>query len=104
MQLLIDTLAEIWFAIVILYDVKTLIDGLHVFQGEDQPASQQSPSHRRDGLVDDIQQRLAIILHRMDQFKAADGEFIQTDILIFLNAGDAGDMAYLGVLRLFKID
>ena len=40
----------------------------------------------------------------MDQFKAADGKFIQADILIFLNAGDAGDMPYLGVLRLFKID
>ena len=39
----------------------------------------------------------------MNQFKAADGELIQSHILILLDAGDAGDMADLGVLCLFEI-
>ena len=39
----------------------------------------------------------------MNQLQTADRELIQTYILIFLDARDAGDMAYLGVLGLFEI-
>ena len=39
----------------------------------------------------------------MDQFEAADGEFIETNIFVFFYTGDRGDMAYLRVLGLLEI-
>ena len=103
MQLVIDTLTELWFAIVILHDVETRVDGLFVLQREYEPATQQATSHRTYRLVDDIEQRLAIILHGMNQFETANRELIEAYILIFLDARDAGDMTNLGVLCLFEI-
>ena len=103
MNLLIDALAEIWLAIVILHNVQALIDGLLILQREYQPATQQTASHRAHCLVDDIQQRLAIILHRMNQFQTADRKLVQSHVPILFDAGYRSDMSYLGMLCLFEI-
>ena len=103
MQLIIDTLTELWLTIVVIHDVQTRVDGLLVFQREHQPTAQQSASHRTHCLVDHIEQRLTIILHRMNQLQTADGELIQSDIFIFFDTRDRGDMAYLCMLSLFEI-
>ena len=39
----------------------------------------------------------------MDQFETTNGEFVETNIFVFLDARDRGDVAYLRVLRLFKV-
>ena len=39
----------------------------------------------------------------MHQFQTADRELIQTDVSIFLDTGNRGDMAYLRVLGLFEV-
>ena len=103
MYLIIDALAELRLAIVILYHIQSLVDGLFVLKWEHQPAAQQSATHRTHRLVDDIQQRLSILLHGINQLQTADGELIQSYILIFLDARDRCDMANLGVLSLLKI-
>ena len=87
-QLVIDALTELRLAIVVIHDVKPLVDGFLVFQREHQPSAQHSASHRAHRLVDHIEQRLAVFLHRMDQLQRADGELVETDILILLNARD----------------
>ena len=103
MQLLVDALAEVGLAVVVVHDVEPFVDGLHVFQGEHEPSPEQTASHGAHRPVDDIEQRLAVVLHGVDQFEAADGELIQSYILILLDARDRCDMAYLGVLGLFEI-
>ena len=103
MQLFVNTLTKLWFAIVILHDVQTLIDRLLVLQGEHQPTSEHSTSHRCHCAIYHIQQRLAIILHRIQQLQRAHCKLIQTYILIFLNARDRGDMSYLCMQRLLQI-
>ena len=55
MYLIVDTLAELWFAIVVLYHIQSLVDGFLVLEWEHQPAAQQSSTHRTHCLVDDIQ-------------------------------------------------
>ena len=66
-QLLVDTLAELRLAVVILHNVQALVDGPLVLQREHEPAAQQAAAHRRDRLVDHIEQRLAVFLHGLNQ-------------------------------------
>ena len=103
MNLIIDALPELWFTVVVFHDVEAFVDRFLILQREHQPTAQQTTSHRTHRLVDDIQQRLTVILHRMNQFEAADGELIQSHIPILLNTGNRGDMAYLCVLCLFEV-
>ena len=45
MYLIVDTLAELWFAIVVIHHIKSLIDRLLVLKREHKPAAQQSTTH-----------------------------------------------------------
>ena len=103
MQLVVNTLAELWLAIVVLHDVQTFVDGFLVFQRKHKPATQQAASHRRHGMVNDIQQRLAVVLHGCDELQRADGELIEAHIAFFLDTRDTRNMCYLRVQRLFQI-
>ena len=103
MQLVVDTLAEVWFTIVVLHDIQTFVDGFLVLQREYHPTTQHTTTHRRHRMVDDIQQRLTIVLHRSYQFQRTDGKLVKTHIALFLYSRDAGDMGYLRVQRLFQI-
>ena len=103
MYLFINALTEIRLAIVILHDVQTLVDGLLIFQWKHQPAAQQTTSHRTHCLIDDIKQRFAVILHGMNQLQTANRELIEPYIFVLFDARDGCDMAYLGMLCLFKV-
>ena len=85
MQLVVNTLTELWLAIVIFYNVETLVDGFLVFQGEDEPATQQSTTHRGYRFINNIQQTLTILLHRIDQLQRTNSKLIQSDILVLLD-------------------
>ena len=103
MNLVIDTLTELWLTIIILHDVKTRINRLLVFQRKYQPTTQQATTHGAHRLVNHVEQRLAIFLHRMNELQTANRELIQTHKLIFLDAGNTGNMTDLCMLSLFKI-
>ena len=55
MKFLFNKILEIRLPEEIFHHVQPLIDGLHIFQREYDPAFQQSCSHGTDGMVDDIQ-------------------------------------------------
>ena len=76
---------------------------LLILQGEHQPTTQQTATHRRHRTVDDVEQRTPIVLHGLHQFQGTDGELVKTHILFFLDARNGGDMTYLRVLRYFQI-
>ena len=76
MQLVVDTLTEVWFTIVILHDVQTLVDGLFVLQREHHPTAQHTSTHSRHRMVDDVEQRLTVVLHRVQQLQRVYGKLI----------------------------
>ncbi len=61
-------------------------------------------THRRDRLVDDLQERRAAVVHRFGQFQRADGEAVQADVARLFDALDGAYVANLRVLRLLQID
>ncbi len=76
MQLFINDLPEVGSLEEILHNVEPIVDMLHVFQREDNPTTQHTATHRRDGTVDDVEQRFAVFLHRLKELQRADGELI----------------------------
>ena len=81
-----------------LHHVQAAVDGLDILQREQNPAAHHAAAHRRDGAVDDIEQRLAVVTHGGYQFQVADGKLVQTYITLCLNARQVGDVTQLGVL------
>ena len=103
LQLFVDALTEIGFAEEVVDNVEALLDGLLIFQREDEPAAQQSATHRRYGTVYHVEERLAVLLHGTDQLQRSDGKLVETHVAFLLDTGDASNMTYLGVQRLFQI-
>ena len=54
-------------------------------------------------MVNNVEQRLTVVLHRTKQFQRTDGKLIQTHITLFLDARKRGDVGNLRVQRLFQI-
>ena len=77
----------------IAHHLITCLDLLLVFQRQAQPAAHQSSAHRRNGLVDDVNQSLGIQVGRVKQFQIADGELVQPHILSLVEARQGSDMA-----------
>ena len=69
LQLVGNSHAEVRFSEEVVYNIQTLVDGLLVLQGKHQPAAQQSATHGTYRTVDDIEQRLAVLLHGADEFQ-----------------------------------
>ena len=99
MQLFFDQFLEIRLTEEVFHHIQTFIDRQHIFQRKHQPTFQQTGSHRADSLINHVQQATAAIVHATHQFKAANGELIQTDVFIFFNTCQRSDMSYLGMLR-----
>ena len=59
--------------------------------------------HGGECAVDDVQEALAIVEHRVDQLQVAHGEAVEAHIMVFLNARQARDMSGLRVLGLFEV-
>ena len=103
MQLFFNQFFEIRLAEEVFHYVQTLINRQYIFQWKHQPTFQQAGSHRTNRFINHVQQAAASIVHAAYQLKAANGEFIQTDVLIFFNTCQRSDMSDLGMLRHDKI-
>ena len=78
-------------------------DFLHRAQWEEHPTAQHAGSHRREGLVDDIEQGTAAFVHGLHEFEVAGRETVKAHTMVFLDAADGRDVARLRVLRDFQI-
>ena len=103
MELVIDQHAEVGGTEEAVDHVEPLAYGVDIAEREDQPASQHAAAHRGDGAVDDIEQRTPVFLHGLEQFERAYGEAVEAHILLFLEAGQRGDVADMGVLGNLEI-
>ena len=98
MQLLRDQLAHVWVAEEVVHHVLPLLNLAHVLEREQQPAMQHAGTHRGDGLVDDVEQRDAVLVHRGEQLQVADGELVEAYEAVLLDAAQGGDVSQLEVL------
>ena len=99
LQLLQNSIAHVGHLEEALHDVLTLAYLHRVFQGEEHPAVQHACSHRRDCLVDDVEERYAAFVHAADEFEVADGKLVEAHKAVFLDAAKGGDVSELQVLR-----
>ena len=97
MQGIVEQLTEVGMAEEVLHDIQSLIDGAYLFEGKYYPALEQASAHGTDGLVDDVEQRLTPIVHRMDELKAAHGVAVEAHITLLLDARECSDMLNLCV-------
>ncbi len=103
MELLIHQFLEFRMTEEILHHIQTLIDPTHLFQGEHHPSFQHSGTHGRYRLINHIQQRLAVLLHRIHQLKRTDCELIQSDIPFLLDTREGSDMTDARMQRYLQI-
>ena len=82
MQVLRDYFTHIWFTEQVIHHILTFVDLPYILQREKHPATQHSSPHRGDGLVYDIKQRDAVLVHGSQQLQVPDRELIQTDIAV----------------------
>ena len=82
----------------------TLVDLLDALQREHSPATQHSASHRTHCMVDDRQQTLAALIHRLYEFQASHRKLVKTHILVLLYLLDIADMRDTSVLSLLQIE
>ena len=75
-----------------------------VAEWKEQPALQQSCAHGRGGLVDRFQKGAAAFAHRSHKLKAVDGEFVEPDVTLLLDAQERRDVSHLRVLRAIQIN
>ena len=95
MQGIVEQFAEVGMAEEVLHDIQSLIDGAHLLEWEYYPALELASAHGTDGLVDDVEQRLTTIVHRMDELKATHGVAVEAHITLLLDARECGDMLNL---------
>ena len=62
MQLLVGELTELWLAEEVFHHVEPVVYLPLALQREYEPAAQHSSAHRRDRLVNDVEQRGAVFL------------------------------------------
>ena len=97
MQGIVEQFAEVGMAEEVLHNIQSLIDGAHLLEWEYYPALEQTGTHGADGLVDDVEQRLTTIVHRMDELKATHGVAVEAHITLLLDARECGDVLDLSV-------
>ena len=95
--------AEFRFAEKVLHAVQSALDVLHRPQREEHPTSHQARPHGRKRAVEHGEQRSAVAVVGRNQFEIANRELVESHIALFLNAGDAGDVLNVVVLRLLEI-
>ena len=86
MKLVVEKLTELRLLEEILHDVEALVDRAHILQWEHQPAAEHSSAHCRYSLVDDVEQRQTVVLHRSHQLQTSDGESVHAHELILFDA------------------
>ena len=86
-----------------LHAVQSALDVLHRPQREEHPSAHQARPHGRKRAVEHGEQRSAVAVVGRDEFEIANRELVESHIALFLNAGDAGDVLNVVVLRLLEI-
>ena len=71
----------------------------HILERECQPAVQQTPAHRRNGMVEDIVERLALCRLPAEEFEVMNGKAVEPYVFVFLNTAQVLYMTRLQVLR-----
>ena len=103
MQIVVNGLSEVGLTEECLHHIQALVDRRNVHQWEHSPAFQHTRTHRCRGAVDNVEQRNAVVLHRLQQFQGAYSELVESDIAVFLNSAQRCNVSQVGVLRHFKI-
>ena len=65
MQIVVNGLSEVGLAEECLHHIQTLVDACHIHKWKYCPALKHACSHCRNCAVDNIKQRYAIVLHRL---------------------------------------
>ncbi len=87
----------------VFHHIKARVDLRHILEREQQPAAKQARSHGAYRAVYHIEQALAVVAERTEQFEIAHREGVEPHIAVFLYALKGGDMAGAGVLRYVEI-
>ena len=75
-----------------------------VDEGEGKPVAEQASTHSRLGVVDDVEEALALLaVHRREDLQTAEGEAIETHVAQAVDAPKGGDVPDLVVARQLKI-
>jgi hypothetical protein len=70
----------------------------------EQPRSQKSRAHARNGFVDHIEQRARRALaQRFDQLKIAHRDLIEHEMILWLEVNDVANVRGRGTLRLLRV-
>ena len=86
-----------------LHNVKPVVDCRNFFQRKNNPAFQKARAHRRDGFVNYLHQRFCPFVDRIKQFEVANGEAVEPNVFVLLDARQTRNMAQIGMLREVKI-
>ena len=87
----------------IIHYILSFLYRLRIFQREKYPTTQHTRTHRRNSLIDHIQQAGTFIVHRTYQFQATHGKFIQAHIPVFFDTRQGGDMRNMFMFCLIQI-
>ena len=86
MQIVVNGLSEVGLTEECLHHIQALVDRSNVHKREHSPAFQHTRTHCCRGAVDNVEQRHAVVLHRLQKFQGAYSELVESDISVFLDA------------------
>ena len=87
----------------ILHRSETFLDKRFHLERHQNPFFQQSSAHRRECLVEDLQQGDSVLVGRMDEFEVADGETVEPNIQLLFNPVYFVDMLNFVILCFAQI-
>ena len=76
------------------------MDRIKVKQREGEPSPQETPSHSRLCLIQDVKEALPLLsVHRIEDLQTTEGEAIEAHVVEAVNASERGDMPQLMMTR-----
>ncbi len=87
----------------VFHHVEPFLYRFHIFQREKNPPAKHPRTHRGDCLVYHFQQAFPFLVHRHNQFKIADSEFVEPHIFVFFDAYKGGYVLDMLMLRKVKV-
>ena len=88
----------------IRHDRLAAVDLGEVNEGEGKPVAEQASTHSRLGVVDDVEEALALLaVHRREDLQTAEGEAIETHVAQAVDTPKGGDVPDLVVARQLEV-